>query len=224
VRPLLPITSGTHRPTRSRRPVSSKQVLPEDAKTPDAWVQRHPSLIRLTGKHPFNVEAPPAEIYDYGFISPVNLHIVRNHGAVPKLDWDTHRIEISGNVPNPYSIGMDELTQMPSDCFPCLVVCAGNRRSGSTWQFHAVKLILQLANPGRELATGNSWKTPSEDPAARALMRQPYAVLKTHEYHEEYEQQATHIVVCHRDPRDVMHSVQRIGMEWEAVSFSFHGG
>ena len=128
MRPLLPITLGTHRPTRSRRPVSSKQVLPEDAKTPDAWVQRHPSLIRLTGKHPFNVEAPPAEIYDYGFISPVNLHIVRNHGAVPKLDWDTHRIEISGNVPNPYSIGMDELTQMPSDCFPCLVVCAGNRR------------------------------------------------------------------------------------------------
>ena len=47
---------------------------------------------------------------------------------MPKLDWDTHRIEISGNVPKPYSIGMDELTEMPSDCFPCLVVCAGNRR------------------------------------------------------------------------------------------------
>jgi DMSO/TMAO reductase YedYZ molybdopterin-dependent catalytic subunit len=109
-------------------PPTSTQVLPEDVKTPDNWVQRHPSLIRLTGKHPFNVEAPPAEIYDVGFISPVNLHIVRNHGAVPKLDWDTHRIEISGNVSNPYSIGMDELTKMPSDCFPCLVVCAGNRR------------------------------------------------------------------------------------------------
>jgi hypothetical protein len=80
-------------------PPTSTQVLPEDVKTPDNWVQRHPSLIRLTGKHPFNVEAPPAEIYDVGFISPVNLHIVRNHGAVPKLDWDTHTIEISGTCP-----------------------------------------------------------------------------------------------------------------------------
>ena len=29
-----------------------------DIKTPDNWVKRHPNLIRLTGKHPFNVEAP----------------------------------------------------------------------------------------------------------------------------------------------------------------------
>jgi DMSO/TMAO reductase YedYZ molybdopterin-dependent catalytic subunit len=85
-------------------------------------------LIRLTGKHPFNVEASLPELYDYGFISPVNLHIVRNHGAVPKCDWDTHKINICGNVPKPFEIGMDELVKMPSDTFPCLVVCAGNRR------------------------------------------------------------------------------------------------
>ena len=86
------------------------------------------NLIRLTGKHPFNVEASLPELYDYGFISPVNLHIVRNHGAVPKCDWDTHKINICGNVPKPFEIGMDELVKMPSDTFPCLVVCAGNRR------------------------------------------------------------------------------------------------
>ena len=33
------------------------QVDERDAKTPDAWVKRHPDLVRLTGKHPFNVEA-----------------------------------------------------------------------------------------------------------------------------------------------------------------------
>jgi len=66
-------------------------------KTPDSWVKRHPNLIRLTGKHPFNVEAPLPEMFDYGFISPVNLHIVRNHGAVPKLEWNTHTIKINGN-------------------------------------------------------------------------------------------------------------------------------
>jgi len=99
-----------------------------DAKTPDNWVKRHPNLIRLTGKHPFNVEASLPELFDYGFISPVNLHIVRNHGAVPKLEWDTHRIKINGNVKKPYDIGMDELSKLPYEQFPCLVVCAGNRR------------------------------------------------------------------------------------------------
>jgi len=99
-----------------------------DAKTPDNWVKRHPNLIRLTGKHPFNVEANLPELFDYGFISPVNLHIVRNHGAVPKLEWDTHRIKINGNVKKPYDIGMDELSKLPYEQFPCLVVCAGNRR------------------------------------------------------------------------------------------------
>ena len=35
-----------------------------DVKTPDNWVKRHPNLIRLTGKHPFNVEAPLPELFD----------------------------------------------------------------------------------------------------------------------------------------------------------------
>ena len=71
-----------------------------DEKTPDNWVKRHPNLIRLTGKHPFNVEASLPELIDYGFISPVNLHIVRNHGAVPKLSWETHSIECAGTCRN----------------------------------------------------------------------------------------------------------------------------
>lgn len=92
------------------------------------WVKRHPHLIRLTGKHPFNVEAPLPEMYDYGFISPVNLHIVRNHGAVPKLNWETHKITVNGNVKKPFEIGMFELAAMESITFPMLLVCAGNRR------------------------------------------------------------------------------------------------
>eukprot|EP00181_Compsopogon_caeruleus_P002754 CAMPEP_0184683712 /NCGR_PEP_ID=MMETSP0312-20130426/12291_1 /TAXON_ID=31354 /ORGANISM="Compsopogon coeruleus, Strain SAG 36.94" /LENGTH=64 /DNA_ID=CAMNT_0027136249 /DNA_START=101 /DNA_END=292 /DNA_ORIENTATION=+ len=33
-------------------------VDPRDVETPDRWVPRHPDLIRLTGKHPFNCEPP----------------------------------------------------------------------------------------------------------------------------------------------------------------------
>ena len=61
---------------------------------------------------------------------------MRNHGAVPQLSWDTHRIEVGGGGKGsdsashlrPFSIGMDELAAMPTEQFPCLVTCAGNRR------------------------------------------------------------------------------------------------
>lgn len=29
-----------------------------DESTADNWIERHPSMVRLTGKHPFNAEAP----------------------------------------------------------------------------------------------------------------------------------------------------------------------
>jgi nitrate reductase (NAD(P)H) len=45
----IPLPSETNIPT---------EVLDIDKKTPDAYVPRDPRLIRLTGVHPFNVEAP----------------------------------------------------------------------------------------------------------------------------------------------------------------------
>lgn len=103
------------------------EVDAKDVKTPDQWVHRHPSMIRLTGRHPFNSEAPLPELLRYGFISPQNLHIVRNHGAVPTLDWETHKISVKGNVGKAFVISMPELEAMKSITFPCLVTCAGNR-------------------------------------------------------------------------------------------------
>ena len=103
------------------------QVDERDAKTPDAWVKRHPDLVRLTGKHPFNVEATLPQMLDFGWVSPVNLHIVRNHGAVPQLKWDEHKITVKGNCKS-FTLSMPELAAMRTITFPCLVVCAGNRR------------------------------------------------------------------------------------------------
>ena len=75
------------------KPLAAKypEVDIRDLKVADKWVHRHPSLIRLTGVHPFNVEPPLPQLLDYGFYSPVNLHIVRNHGAVPKIKWEEHK-------------------------------------------------------------------------------------------------------------------------------------
>lgn len=110
----------------------SKEVLPEDLKTPDNYVKRDPRLIRLTGVHPFNVEAPLSELYDQGFLTNEDLHYVRNHGAVPKcedadmLDWE---LQIEGLVDNPIKMTVrDLLNDYEQATYPVTLVCAGNRR------------------------------------------------------------------------------------------------
>jgi len=103
-------------------------IDPRDADTPDNWVPRHPSLIRLTGRHPFNVEPPLTLLMEQGLITPPALHFVRDHGCCPKLDWDTHSVAISGLVNNPMELTMPQIAAMESITFACTVTCAGNRR------------------------------------------------------------------------------------------------
>ena len=62
-----------------------QEVLDIDKNTPDAHVPRDPRLIRLTGVHPFNVEAPLTDLFNEGFITSPELFYVRNHGAVPEV-------------------------------------------------------------------------------------------------------------------------------------------
>ncbi len=70
-----------------------EKVLDIDKKTPDAHVPRDARLIRLTGVHPFNVEAPLSALFNEGFLTSPELFYVRNHGAVPEVkdedipDW-----------------------------------------------------------------------------------------------------------------------------------------
>ena len=61
------------------------KVLDIDKKTPDAHVPRDPRLIRLTGVHPFNVEAPLSALFNEGFLTSPELFYVRNHGPVPEV-------------------------------------------------------------------------------------------------------------------------------------------
>ena len=69
-------------------------ILDIDKKTPDNHVPRDPRLIRLTGVHPFNVEAPLSALFNEGFLTSPELFYVRNHGAVPQVldadipDWE----------------------------------------------------------------------------------------------------------------------------------------
>jgi nitrate reductase (NAD(P)H) len=70
------------------------RVLDLDKPTPDSHVARDPRLIRLTGVHPFNCEAPLSELFKEGFLTSPELFYVRNHGPVPQVrdedipDWE----------------------------------------------------------------------------------------------------------------------------------------
>ena len=81
----IPLPPNTRPPT---------ETLDIDQKTPDAHVPRDPRLIRLTGTHPLNVEAPLKALFDEGFLTSPELFYVRNHGAVPEVrdqdipDWE----------------------------------------------------------------------------------------------------------------------------------------
>lgn len=76
--------------------VNPTKTLDIDLDTPDAHVPRDPRLIRLTGVHPFNVEAPLSDLYNSGFLTPPELFYVRNHGAVPEvLDEDIPQWDVT---------------------------------------------------------------------------------------------------------------------------------
>ncbi|XP_074279515.1 nitrate reductase [NADH]-like [Silene latifolia] len=100
-----------------------------DEGTADHWVERNPSMIRLTGKHPFNSEPPLTRLMHHGFLTPVPLHYVRNHGAVPNAKWEDWSLEITGLVKKPTRLSMDQLVnEFQYREFPVTLVCAGNRR------------------------------------------------------------------------------------------------
>jgi nitrate reductase (NAD(P)H) len=125
-------------------------VLEVDKKTPDAHVPRDPRLIRLTGVHPFNVEAPLSDLFNEGFLTSPELFYVRNHGAVPVVryedipNWEfsvegwVYPIKILLNellimpcrlVENPLKLTLKELIEEYEQITcPITLVCAGNRR------------------------------------------------------------------------------------------------
>ncbi|KAI1802204.1 nitrate reductase [NADPH] [Daldinia bambusicola] len=116
-------------PPRSR---PDNSVLAKDLETPDHHVVRDPRLIRLTGVHPFNVEAPLSDLFNEGFITTKDLHYVRNHGAVPQvedpeiMDWE---FTIEGMVENPIKMTLAQLiSEYEQVTYPVTLVCAGNRR------------------------------------------------------------------------------------------------
>ncbi|KAJ5097203.1 hypothetical protein N7456_007924 [Penicillium angulare] len=112
--------------------VNPTEILELDKATPDSHVPRDPRLIRLTGVHPFNVEAPLTALFKEGFLTSPELFYVRNHGPVPQVrdeDIPNWEISIEGLVENPITLSFRDILQNYDQITtPITLVCAGNRR------------------------------------------------------------------------------------------------
>ncbi|EAQ83662.1 hypothetical protein CHGG_10066 [Chaetomium globosum CBS 148.51] len=109
---------------------SSITIEEQDQFTPDNWLPRCPDLIRLTGKHPMNAEPTITRLHEGGLITPNELHYIRNHGAVPRLLWEFHRLDVTHNNIT-LSLTMDQLkTRYAASTIniPIVMACDGNRR------------------------------------------------------------------------------------------------
>ena len=116
-------------PPRTSEPT---EVLQADKDTPDGWLPRDPRLIRLTGVHPFNVEAPLSDLFNEGFLTSPELFFVRNHGHVPQVkdeDIPVWEFTVEGLVEHPFKLTLRELMEAYEQrTYPITLVCAGNRR------------------------------------------------------------------------------------------------
>lgn len=109
--------------TKNRTTISIDE---QDQFSPDNWLPRSECLIRLTGKHPLNAEADLSVLYSAGLITPNELHYVRNHGAVPRLLWEFHKLDVENGK---LVLSMNDLkNKFTSFNIPVLLACDGNRR------------------------------------------------------------------------------------------------
>ncbi|XP_031498138.1 nitrate reductase [NADH] 1-like [Nymphaea colorata] len=123
------VEEGWRLPSPAADPLPPPVLDPRDQGTSDDWIPRNPTLVRLTGKHPFNCEPPLGRLMHHGFITPAPLHYVRNHGAVPRTSWDDWTVEVCGLVRRPAKLTMKQLVEeFPARELPVTLVCAGNRR------------------------------------------------------------------------------------------------
>ncbi|MGH8103044.1 MAG: sulfite oxidase, partial [bacterium] len=94
-------------------------------------------------QRPFNAETPLEALAEP--ITPTPLFYVRNHFDVPRLNADTWRLKLDGEVEQPIQIGIKDLLALPSKTITVVMECAGNGRAlmkptppGTPWRVGAV--------------------------------------------------------------------------------------
>jgi sulfite oxidase len=92
--------------------------MPSTRKAPD---------FRIRQERPLNAGPRLARLTET-FVTPVEHFFVRNHGDVPQLEAERHRLRVSGHVSRPLDLSLLELERFPRREVAATLQCAGNRR------------------------------------------------------------------------------------------------
>ena len=109
---------------------------------------------------------------------------------MPRIQWEEHRLSVSGMVDKPTTFTMDDLLAMPARELPVTLVCAGNRRKeenlvkqtiGFNWGAAGVSTSVWKGVLLREVLLACGVKTPAEEAhVVRALRRRLHAAREQH--------------------------------------------
>lgn len=113
----------------------------DDLAPADTFLSSGGMIVRE--KNPVNLEMPFGSVDS--FITPVERFYVRCHHPIPKLDVETWRLKIDGDVENPMDLSYAELAEMEMRTITVTMECAGNgraflepQRAGAQWEGGAV--------------------------------------------------------------------------------------
>jgi nitrate reductase (NAD(P)H) len=86
-------------------------------------------MIRLTGNHPLNCEYQLTELFEAGLTTPNEYHYIRQHGPVPHILWETHKLEVTGLDGNRNIFDMDTIKNHFTPInIQVALACDGNQR------------------------------------------------------------------------------------------------
>ena len=101
--------------------------------------------VRLTGKHPFNVEPPLPLLMAHGHSTPASIHYVRNHGKVPVAyagESDILKIEREWRVALPAGHGVASTAALQVVAFVAFLSTSTNNNCGASdavgWLMHEI--------------------------------------------------------------------------------------
>jgi sulfite oxidase len=88
---------------------------------------KDPSLV-IRSEEPLNA-GPPLAALRAQEVTGNDLFYIRNHGTIPRIDPEAHRLVVDGLVEEPLSLSLAEIRALPAVHLPATLECAGNRRS-----------------------------------------------------------------------------------------------
>jgi DMSO/TMAO reductase YedYZ molybdopterin-dependent catalytic subunit len=151
------------------------------AQTPEPAGFIKPAPAELFVQHGNNLEIKWENLYNRGYLVPIELFFVRNNNPTPLIDVATWRLQVDGSgVSEPKTFSYDEILAMPSVSVIKAIECAGNGRSfykvaygkeasGTQWKLGGIGVAEWTGVPLREILDRCGIKRTARDVLPESL-------------------------------------------------------